>query len=115
MVLQPFGQRFFLTLKDAHPSRIVSATLRVHGLMPRSRAIPTAGATSFKAEATKVINARFTAEDGAVLADVYVPGFTSVSSVELQEVTYADGSTWKISASSVCRTTPDPFMLIAEH
>lgn len=114
-LIQPFGQRFFLTLKDSHPARIVSATLRVHGTTGKNRIIQTAGVNNFSAEATRILKVPFTAEDGAVSADVYVPGFTSVSSVELQEVTYANGAAWKMSASGVCRVTPDPLMLVAQH
>ena len=67
------------------------------------------------AEATKILTVSFSADDGSASADVHVPGFTSVSSVELQQVTYADGSTWKMSSSSFCRVAPDPLMLVAEH
>jgi len=49
------------------------------------------------------------------LADLWLPGFTSVTSIELMEVTYADGSAWKISGSNVCRVQPNPLMLITER
>jgi hypothetical protein len=114
-IIQPFGQRFFLTLKDSHPARIVSATLRIHGTDGKSRMLQATVANNTTAEAAKIVTVPFKAKDGGVSADVYVPGFTSVSSVELQQVIYADGSTWKKSASSVCRVAPDPLMLVAEH
>ena len=114
-VIQPFGQRFFLTLKDSHSERIVSATLRVHGTTGKSRMIQTAHSKNISAEATKILTVSFTADEGTASADVHVPGFTSVSSVELQQVTYANGSTWKMSSSSFCRVAPDPLMLVAEH
>lgn len=114
-IIHPFGQRFFLTLKDPHSARIVSATLRVHGTTGRSRMVQTAASNNTSANAMKILTVPFTADDGADRADVHVPGFTSVSSVELQEVTYANGSTWKMSSSSFCRVAPDPMMLIAEH
>ena len=115
-IIHPYGQRFFLNLKDPHSARIISATLRVHGTTGRSRMVQTAGLNNTSAaEATKILTVPFTADDGADSADVHVPGFTSVSSVELQNVTYANGSTWKMSASSLCRVAPDPMMLVAEH
>lgn len=109
----PFGQRILLTLIDARPARIVSATVLVRGLNGKNHMVQTAGAQA--ANATKTLTVTFARqEDGSVLGDLYVPGFTSVSSVVLQRVTYADGSTW-ISSANVCRVTPDPMMLIAEH
>jgi hypothetical protein len=115
-LVQPFGQRFLLTLRDSHSAHIISAALRVHGTTGKSRMVQTAGLSNTgAAEATKILTVPFTANDGAASADIYVPGFTSVSSVDLQQVTYADGSTWKMSASSFCRVAPDPLMLVAEH
>lgn len=114
--IHPFGQRFFLTLKDSHSERIVSATIRVHGTTGKNRMVQTAGLSNTSAaEATKILTVSFSADDGSASADVHVPGFTSVSSVELQQVTYANGSTWKMSSSSFCRVAPDPLMLVAEH
>jgi hypothetical protein len=52
-------------------------------------------------------------EDGAVAADIDLPAFTSVSSLQLQSITYSDGSTWKVPDGRVCRVAPDPVMLIA--
>ena len=36
-------------------------------------------------------------------------------SIELIEVSYGDGKIWRIASSSMCRVTPDPMMLIANH
>jgi hypothetical protein len=47
--------------------------------------------------------------------DLYIPGFTAVNSIELLQVSYNDGRNWRIGADSVCRITPDPMMLIANH
>jgi hypothetical protein len=52
---------------------------------------------------------------GPVTSDLYVPGFTAVSSIELLEVSYDDGRVWRIGGSSVCRVKPDPMMLIVSH
>jgi hypothetical protein len=58
----------------------------------------------------------FTAGDNKdVFADLWVPGMTAVHSIELNSVTYADGSAWKLPAGPACRTIPDPMMLVSEH
>ena len=112
---QPFGQRILLTLADAHPSRIVSATVTVHGTTGKNHMLQAVDSAS-GANATTTLTAAFTKQgDGSVSADIYVPGFTSVTSLELQQVSYADGSTLKINGSNACRVAPDPMMLIAAH
>jgi hypothetical protein len=113
---QPFGQRISLNLKDSHSARILSAIVRVHGLNGKSRTLPTPIGTGQKWNAVKTLTINFVGEnDGSFSADLWVSGFTSVSSVELLQVSYADGSAWRISGSNVCRVTPDPFMLISNR
>jgi len=48
-------------------------------------------------------------------ADVTVPGLSGVTTIELNSVTYADGSTWKLAGGSVCRSPIDGFMLIGNR
>lgn len=111
---QKFGQRIILTLNDAHPARVVAATVKVHGLTGKSHMLQTAGGSNADSDAARILQVRFAVtSEGSVSGDLYVPGFTSVSSVELQQVSYADGSTWNISVPNLCRVTPNPMMLIA--
>ena len=48
-------------------------------------------------------------DEGA--ADLVLKGFTSVRSIDLKSLTYADGSTWT-SGERVCRATPDLLMRV---
>jgi hypothetical protein len=113
--VQPFGQRILLSLEDTHPDPIISATVRVHGLTGKNRILQT-GEANADGDATKLMRITFGSNGtGGVSSDVYVSGFTSVSSIELLEISYADGKTWRIAGSSVCRVAPDPMMLIANH
>lgn len=48
-------------------------------------------------------------------ADLELPGFTSVNSIRLDSVTYADGRIWTPETSQACRVTPDPFMLVSSR
>jgi hypothetical protein len=54
-------------------------------------------------------------QKGGVTGDLYIPGFTAVNSIELVQLSYSDGRIWRIGADNVCRVTPDPMMLIANH
>jgi hypothetical protein len=114
--IQPFGQRILLFLEDSHPDPIIGATVKVHGLTGKNRVLHTAGEVSDSGDAIRIMKIKFGATDaGGVSSDLYVSGFTSVSSIELLEVSYGDGRSWKIAGSSVCRVTPDPMMLIANE
>jgi hypothetical protein len=114
--VQPFGQRILLLLEDSHPDPIISATVKVHGLTGKNRIQQTAGDASTDGDAIKIMRIMFGSTGaGGVSGDLYAQGFTSVSSIELLDVSYNDGKTWKIGGSSTCRVTPDSMMLIANH
>ena len=111
-----FGQRIFLTLNDTHPSPIVSAVVKVHGLTAKNHMVQTDRHATADGDATKTMTINFMArQENSVSSDLYVSGFTAVNSIELVQVSYGDGRVWKIGADNVCRVTPDPVMLIANH
>jgi hypothetical protein len=110
--VQPFGQRILLSLAVTGPSPIVSATVKVLGLTGKNRVLQTG---SVSGDGVKIMKITFVQKPNGVSSDLYVPGFTSVSSIELLEVSYSDGRVWKIGGSNVCRVTPDPMMLIANQ
>ena len=108
-----FGQRILLTLIDTRPAKIVVATVLVRGFNGKNRMMQTASA---EGNATKTIRTGLTpSENNTALADLYIAGFTAVTSIKLQDVTYSDGSTWHSNQSNPCRVAPDPLMLVAEH
>jgi hypothetical protein len=116
LVPHGFGQRISLKLKDSRPARIVAATLRVHGLNGRNGILPTPAETAPRSNAVRTMKVKFTEErDGTVSTDLWVGGFTSVTSIQLIDVSYSDGSVWTISRSNACRVQPDPLMLIPER
>ena len=114
-MIQPFGQRIFLSLVDQYPTPIVSATVKVHGLTGKNRMLQTESVGSVNGDGMKIMKITFVQKQDGVSSDLYVPGFTSVSSIELLEVSYGDGKVWKIGDSGVCRVKPDGLMLIATH
>jgi hypothetical protein len=69
-------------------------------------------------EISKTLNVTFAPEDEkSVSAELVLPGFSSVTFVQLKSVTYQDGSAWKVDgqAEQACRVAPDPLMLIANQ
>lgn len=114
---QEISQRLHLSFsKASHP--IAKATVNVSGWTVESRMEPAVAQKvkpdtepKHNAMAVRTVTAQVT--DGG--ADVWVPGLTGVSSIELVSLEYADGSTWTPSGAESCRFTPDPLMLIAGH
>jgi hypothetical protein len=110
---QETTQRLHLSFsKASHP--IARATVNVSGWTMESRFEQTVtrsakNGTGQNPMAVRTVTAQVT--DGG--ADVWVPGLTGVSSIELVSLEYADGSTWTPSGADSCRFTPDPLMLIA--
>lgn len=115
-----FAQRLRLFLNDLRPveadRKIVSATVTVHGSGGKARVAPV-GADSIvtvgpgSIQRTLTVGLTSWGEPG-VSGDFGLPGFTSASRVDLESVTYSDGSVWKLSGNETCRVAPDPMMLI---
>lgn len=115
-VIQPFGQRIFLTLSGAHPAPIIAATVKVYGLTAKNHMVQTDSNANADGVAARTIKITFTpSSNGGVTGELYIPGFTAVNSIELLDVSYQDGRIWRVGGSSGCRVVPDPVMLIANH
>lgn len=54
-------------------------------------------------------------DSGERSAEMMLTGFGILKSVELNSLTYADGTTWKLAKDSACSVEPDPLLLIAGH
>lgn len=109
------GQRIHLIVSNSASGKARSARVLVTGLSSkgRMRGISTTGDRS---DMSRTIIVTFAPEDAAsVAADLVLPGFTSVSAVELQSIAYQDGAVWSIAKGETCRVTPDRMMLVASH
>jgi hypothetical protein len=104
-------QSIRLTLSDGRTGQVTGARVKVHGLTDRGRFLPASGKEG-PSEITRMVNVTF---DGGgmneVAADLVLRGFTSIKSIDLESLTYADGSVWK-AEELVCRAFPDPLMLV---
>ena len=105
------SQRIHLAVNNTGAARIRTADVRVHGTTAMPRMVPLAGASG-PATITRGMHVSFSEGTGnESSSDVVLRDFTSVRSIDLLSVTYADGTTWKSSAGA-CRIVPDPVMLI---
>jgi hypothetical protein len=108
------GQWLHLTLTSPDSRQITGATVTVRGLTPKGRVTRTVANKDEPDRATKTLNLTFSAAtDKTAAADLWVPGVTAAQAIDLNSVTYADGSTWKLAGNATCRIAPDPLMLIA--
>jgi hypothetical protein len=106
------GQRIRLFLTGLAKTGKVTATVTVHGLSARGRIDK--AATSGTSDLRRTMNVTFTREDEkTVWAELVLPGFTSVKSVKLDALQFADGSTRDFAGLNLCTVAPDPVMLIA--
>ena len=113
------GQRIHLLAANP-PSgkKIAGATVTVEGLSARGRLRPAQGQAGGTSDIQRTMDVSFAAEDEHTMAaDLRLAGFTVVNSIELDSITYSDGSIWKMTGKladhSPCRVTPDGFMLVA--
>ena len=107
------GQWLHVTLTSPDKRVLAKATFNVHGWTAKGRMEQTeAGRKS--APTWRTIQTPLTAGSGKTAsADIWAPGLSAVSSVELLSVAFADGSTWAPAAGKSCRVMPDLMMAIA--
>jgi hypothetical protein len=107
------AQRIFLSLADKNSSAVAAARVTVHGLTLRSRVLPVELGADGPAQSSRSLNVSFTKDaKGETGAGLLLPGFSAVFSIDVDSITYADGSTWK-AGEGLCRVVPDPLMDIA--
>ncbi len=109
------AQLLHLTITNPDSKRITGASVTVWGFTSKGRMMQTASAGGSN-EAAKTLDVRFSDGSGKEsVADLWAPGLTSVQSIDLNSVTYADGTTWKLAAGATCRIRPDWVMLVSNH
>lgn len=116
--VEMFAARLKLLLKDLRADktgqRMVRATVTVHGLNGQEQILP-ADTEPRSADAKKTLSVRLTGDgDPEVSGDLLLPGFTAALMVDLESVTYDDGTVWKFSGASACHAPPD-FLMPVGH
>jgi hypothetical protein len=109
-----FAQRISLTLSG---KQIVLGEVRVHGFTAKGRVVQsTESPEPPSGNVTRGLTLTFSADSGkSVSADLILPGFTAITSIELVSLEYSDGSEWHVSMQRPCAVTPDPLMLISNR
>ncbi|MFP5276315.1 MAG: hypothetical protein ACLGPM_04315 [Acidobacteriota bacterium] len=106
------GQRIHLTLTNSGNRTIASATLEIRGWIPEAR-MQQAATDKHSAQAVRRLVVRFQREsERTVSADLWVPGLSAVTSIQMAAAQFTDGTTWTLPAGKTCAVVPDLVMLI---
>jgi len=119
------AQLLLLTLTSPDSRQIVSARVRVRGLSGKAHSAQALSGLDNSgpgnsihndADVVRALAVQFSPASGNTAAgDLWVPGVTVVIAIDLNSVTFADGSTLTFRSQDGCRIAPDHLMLVAGH
>lgn len=113
--LSGIGQRLHLILVNPDKRTISSASVTVHGSSAEARIMRSESVHDSSA-LSRTLTLRFAAGDNlTAVANTWIAGMTSVQRIDLDSVTYTDGSNWKFAGNRACHVAPDGFMPVAER
>ena len=104
------NQGIHLTLINLSPQSIVSAQVLIHGFSNKRRYVPLPGADPDLV--TTVDVALDVKGNGQASRNLSLSHFTAITAVDVNAITYADGSTWRTSSPGTCSAPPDLFMSV---
>jgi hypothetical protein len=111
----PQLQRLRLTLTNPSPRDIVSAQFTAHGFSNKLRAMELS-AGSNEPDLAKTIDLDLGVKGkGHASSDLSLNHFAAVTSIDLNSITYADGTTWRSPSPAACSITPSMVMLVAAN
>jgi hypothetical protein len=106
------AQRLHLSVTSADSRRVVAANVTVRGFANKGRFVETMS-TGDNTDAAKTFDVQFRAgPEHEISTELWVPGLSAVRSIDLNSITYDDGSTWKLAAGGSCSALVDGVMLI---
>jgi hypothetical protein len=106
------NQQIHLVMTNFGSRDIVSAQFTAHGFSNKQRTIY-AGAAQVPDLSSTVNVVVDVKGNGHASSDLSLSHFTAVASIDLNSITYADGSTWHSTSPGACKVIPDMVMLIA--
>jgi hypothetical protein len=111
---KPTARIHLLLGKVGGDRQVAGVTVTARGLSARGRIDRTATADS--PDLRRTLSAGVSVEsDGSLYADLAFAGFTSVRSIKLESIDYADGSNMDLSQHRTSTVSPDMLMLISNR
>jgi hypothetical protein len=106
-------QRIHLTITNLSSQNIVSADVTAHGLSEKWRLAPLM-ATQPVPDLAKQIKVTLEVKGNDHAShDLAFYHFATVTSLDVNAVSYADGSSWHAKTQGACSVTPSPLMLVS--
>jgi hypothetical protein len=107
------SQRLHLTFANRKSKEIVAVSVTVRGLSPWARIVPADSGSQDSHALAKTVDLKLNVATGKnAEEDVALQSFASITRVDLESVEYADGTSWKASATQSCHIVPDLFVLV---
>lgn len=96
------------------PLRAASATATAYGFGGQARAelVSPGQRANGSSGPPRKLQVHFNANDTSSVAELWLPSFGAVRWLELDSITWADGSSWKPAQGQSCMVTPSLFMLV---
>jgi hypothetical protein len=103
-------QRINLKLTNLLPRDIVNAEITANGFSHNWRVILIAD--TFAAQETPDVSLDVKG-NGSASRDLSFARFSAIRTIQVNSVTYADGSTWHAPSPGACSVAPSPFMQVS--
>jgi hypothetical protein len=103
-------QWFELRMKNFSPREIVNAEITTHGFSYKWRVMPVSAATpDFWKTMDVVLDVK---GNSSASRELSLGHFSTISTIDVNSVTYSDGSTWHASSPGACSVAPGLIMRI---
>ena len=103
-------QRFDFKLTNYRPHEIVNAQITTHGFSYKWRALP---ASAAEPDVWKTMEVALDVKgNSSASRELSLGHFSAISTIDVNSVTYADGSTWHASFPGACSVAPSLMMRI---
>ena len=104
-------QRLRLDLTNRNPARITGAQITIHGLSQKTRYLELSTAEADLAKQIPLsLDLKGNGQSSSVL---WLTRFAAITRVDLNSVTYADGSAWHEPSPAACSVAPSPLVRVA--
>jgi hypothetical protein len=103
-------QRVDLRMINFLPHEIVNAEITVHGFSHKGRLMPVSTPTPDLAKTVDV--ALDVKGNSSASRELSLPHFSAIRTIDVNSVTYADGSTWHASSPGACSVAPSLIMAV---
>ncbi len=113
---QGTGPRLRLSLASRDARKITAATIEVHGLTSKVRKMPVQSGMEPASDASQTIQLQLAQAAGNEATAIFrAKGMVVIQTIDLESVTYADGSILRLRDERTCSVAPYHLILVSSH